>query len=153
MSLEIRRADISDAKAISFLIMPLVEKYVTHELSEKAATAFLASISVDGIKQKLAHDFSYFIALSDNELTGTLGINKDMHIYHLFVSEKHHNKGIARRLLITAREAFSTSGIRQPFTVNSSMFARVFYEKMGFSAQSAPQTRNGITTISMKSHL
>jgi len=72
-----------------------------------------------------------------------LGID-DRHIYHLFVAEKHQNTGVARQLLLAAQ------GLARGFSVNSSVFARGFYEKMGFVAESDPLERNGILTIPMK---
>lgn len=113
----------------------------------------MSSISAPEIARKLANGFIYYVAISDGVMTAVLGIedmSTHVHIYHLFVSEEYQSAGVARQLLLTAQAAFAEKGLAREFSVNSSVFARGFYEKMGFVAESDPQERNGILIVPMK---
>ncbi|WP_455365881.1 GNAT family N-acetyltransferase [Kaarinaea lacus] len=135
---------------MSTLAIELSKKYVTPEFSNSVADAFLSSLTPHAIENNMKNGFRYHVAELNDRVVGLIGIKNNNHLYHLFVSEAHHNKGIGRQLWVVARGACIAAGNRDGFTVNSSRYAQKFYELLGFVAQSQPQERNGMVTIPMK---
>ncbi len=151
--MNIRQADHRDSAAISALARSLSEKYVTPGMPESAATAFLGSMMPEGIDNNLRNGYRYHVAVVNGRIVGTIGINGNSHVYHLFVSEEFHRRGIARRLWDVAKNACMAAGNNEGFTVNSSTYAQPVYERLGFVAQSGPQERDGVISIPMKMNL
>ena len=98
----------------------------------------------------MQNGFRYHVAEFNNQVVGVIGIKNNNHLYHLFVSEAHHKKGIGRLLWAVARDACIAAGNSETFIVNSSRYAQDFYKKLGFVAQSEPQERNGVVSIPMR---
>ncbi|HET9679877.1 MAG TPA: GNAT family N-acetyltransferase, partial [Gammaproteobacteria bacterium] len=71
------------------------------------------------------------------------------HIYHLFVSEHAHGKGVGRVLY----NYIKTRTRQNHFTVNSSRHAIGFYQKLGFVATDAEQMKDGLFYLPMKVRL
>lgn len=148
--MKIREAKLSDTQAISNLARSLSKKYVAPEFHAEARDAFLKSMTVDGIRQLIGSGLRYHLAEINGNIVGIIGMKDNVHLYHLFVDEYFHRKGIARLLWNTAMKSCKTAGNPGEFTVNSSRYAQRVYESFGFVAQSAPHERNGIVTIPMK---
>jgi len=67
-------------------------------------------------------------------------------VYHLFVSEKHQNKGIATELWLKLVDVCRTT----QYTVRSSLYAVPFYEKHGFIKTSTIETKDSLQFQSME---
>jgi len=148
--LEIRRASADDAASISNLVSKLSEKYIIQEFNAGGAEYLLASMEPDAIKKYIDSGFKYHVAEIDKRVVGVVGIRDNSHLYHLFVDEKYQRRGIARELWQLARETCLDNGNPGEFTVNSSRYARVLYEKLGFVVQTGPQEKNGVLFFPMK---
>ena len=148
--MNIREAECRNAEAISVLAITLSKKYVTSEFPASVTKAFLNSMTSEAIENNLRNAFRYHIAEINDRVIGAIGIKDNSHLYHLFVSENHHRKGVARKLWNTAKETCIANGNNEGFTVNSSKYAQEVYEKLGFVAQSGQQERNGVVTTPMK---
>ena len=68
----------------------------------------------------------------------------------MFVAERYHRKGIAKKLWQRAMEECLLEGNPGEFTVNSSSYARGVYKQLGFVAQSGPQEKNEVMFFPMK---
>lgn len=148
--MEIRKATIEDAPAISELIRPLAEQYIAHEFSPEGAANLLASMEPEAIEGYLASGYEYHVAEEEGELAGVVGVRDNSHLYHLFVADDFGGRGLARRLWGVARDACRQAGSVGEFTVNSSRFAVGMYRKLGFVETGPPETRQGVTSIPMK---
>ena len=147
--MNIRLAKTDDAAAISAMMYALAEKYVVPDFPVSAANALLVSMLPEGVRKHLRGGCRYHVAESDGQIVGVIGIKDNKHLYHLFVSEAHQRKGVARNLWQTAITVCRASGYQGEFTVNSSVHTQMMYEKLGFVAQPPSRVRDGVTTIPM----
>lgn len=145
MNFTIRQATAPDAGAISHLVNGLIH----HVLSDPAspdAQPFLAGITPHACAERLqSPQFSHYMAEDSFGACGVIALRDGSHVYHLFVREDVHGKGIARALWEHARDTSSHS----TFTVNSSLSARPAYERLGFVAKTSPQKFNGLAFVPM----
>ena len=148
--LEIRRATIGDAQNISELICELSIIYICHEFTKEGADALLASMSPDAIRKYIEAGYQYHVAEISNRLIGVSGVKDNSHLYHLFVAEKYHRQGIARKLWQVSMESCISNRNPGEFTVNASIYALGAYEKLGFVAQSGPEEKHGVSYIPMR---
>ena len=148
--MKMREATIDDADTISALVSTLAQKYVAREFSDEGRETLLNSMKPDAIRNYLQSGFRYHLAEIEGQVVGVIGIRDNNHLYHLFVASEYQRQGIARKLWQVALEACLETGNPGKFTVNSSKYAQVIYEKLGFVAQSEPQERNGVVFIPMQ---
>jgi GNAT superfamily N-acetyltransferase len=147
----IREARPQDAGAISALISSLARYALADPEAPEAATAFFQSITPDAIAQLLTGGrFRYHVAEAAGVLVGVVGVRDASHLYHLFVAEAFHRRGIAARLWAVARSEALGQGHPGRFTVNSSLYARSFYERLGFVATGLPRVQDGVAFIPME---
>lgn len=147
---QIRQATLDDAARISALIHALAGKYIAHEFSAEGARRLLDSLKESAIREYMLTDCLYHLAEEHGEMAGVVGVSENIHLYHLFVSEEHQGRGLARRLWDTARCASQRAGNPGVFTVNSSLHAAGMYEKFGFVRESGPVDHGGVVSIPMK---
>ncbi len=147
--MNIRLASINDAETISALIYALTEKYVVAEFPAHSANALLASMLPEGIRKQMHTGCRYHVAELDGQVIGVIGMKDNKHLYHLFVAEAQHRKGIARSLWQTAMTTCRSAGYTGGFTVNSSRHTQAVYEQFGFVAQSVSRKRDGVISIPM----
>jgi GNAT superfamily N-acetyltransferase len=148
--LEIRAARLDDTKAISKLLCELTTKFVTSEFTTEGKQALLETISAESIDKCIRAGFSYHVAETDDQLAGVVGVKGDSHLYHLFVAERFQRQGIAGKLWHVAMSESLAKGNPGEFTVNSSLYARDFYGRLGFVELSGPRSKNGVIFIPMK---
>lgn len=145
ISLEICTAKVTDASSIYELIRSVAQACLGTD-----ATPFLNTVSPSTIESQLQNPaYSYVLGFVGNELVGVAAIREKKHVYHLFVSPKHHYKGIAKSLWNNLMSDAVSNGINM-FTVNSSIYAVPIYRKFGFLPASEPQTKSGINYVPMK---
>lgn len=66
MSINIRNAEISDAKAISELILPLTNKYVCPTCDVSVNSILLDSMSEKNMEKYLSTNYNYVVAVTEN---------------------------------------------------------------------------------------
>lgn len=105
----------------------------------------------EGIEEfyKSIHDEKYISMLSlygaflNDELVGVIATrNNGKHIALFFVSGKYHHQGIGKQLFQAVRT--------NKMTVNSSPYAVLIYQKLGFKATATEQVVNGLRFTPMK---
>ncbi len=147
----LREARLDDAGAISALILSLSRYFLADPDDPEPAAAFLAALAPDAIAEKLADGrYRYHVAEVEGALAGVVGVRDAAHLYHLFVAEPFHGRGIAARLWDTARRQARAQGNPGRFTVNSSMYADPVYERLGFVATDGPQVQEGVAFLPMR---
>jgi GNAT superfamily N-acetyltransferase len=146
----IREAKPEDAGAISALVTSLAPFFLADPGDLQAAAPFFATISPEAFRGNFASGrFRYHVAESDGELAGFVGVRDDQHLYHLFVAERFHRRGLAARLWEVAKAAARAAGNSGRFTVNSSRYAIPVYERFGFQATGPEVHKDGVTFVPM----
>lgn len=141
MNYAIRNATVNDAEAISTLIGSL-HKFFLENSTAEVSPAFLHSLSLSAVRERIASkNHVHLVAESAGEVCGVIVIRDGNHLYHLFVSEKYHGRGIARSLWNRARQM----SVEASYTVNSSLFAIPFYERLGFEVNGLVQRKDGVS--------
>ena len=130
MNLLIRKADVTDAEEIHTLIKKLAPLFL-----EQIQFDQLASFKLENYKGYLESPlFQFYVAIQSGKLIGVIALKHPSHLYHLYVAEEYHRKGIAKKLWCYLRcyqiKKFPDQKI---ITVNSSLYAVDMYKKFGFS--------------------
>ncbi|NAW64999.1 GNAT family N-acetyltransferase [Photobacterium salinisoli] len=150
MSILIRKAMMSDAKAISDLILPLTRKYVCPTCDLSVHSLLLDSMSEESIKTYLSTNYAYFVAINVNEkVVGVAGIRDYSHLYHLFVSDDNQGQGLSRQLWEVIKDDALKNGNNGHFTVNSAVNAESVYLSFGFRRIDGVRNREGMVDIPM----
>ena len=146
MNFVIRKANASDAEAISRLVTGLAHYFVADPASLEVGP-FLAGLTAPSYAERIgSSSFSHYIAEDSTGTCGMIALRDGSHVYHLFVRADAHGQGVARALWEHAK---ALSG-HSTFTVNSSLFAIPVYERFGFVAKTAPQTAGGLVFVPMR---
>ena len=146
----IRPATVDDADAITCLVRPLIDRFITDSFPDEGRSALLAYSAAELIAQGMRENVRYHVAEDTGKLIGSVGIRDDRHLFHLFVAETHHRQGIGRALWETAKAAAEPGNAGAGFTVNSSRFAIPFYRTLGFVETGPPEERQGIVSVPMR---
>jgi len=147
--MEISKATVADAKAISELIIPLVRKYILPTCSGDGVNILLGSMNVQSITGYIESGCNYYKAMEQGEVVAVVGVRDNAHLYHLFVKEEYQGRGLAIELWELVKDECITKGNRGTFTVNSAVSAAGLYRKLGFIDQSDTRERGGIKDIPM----
>jgi GNAT superfamily N-acetyltransferase len=149
-SIIIRRAKPEDADAISVLITALAHYGLADPSRPEDAAPFLASISPEGVAGALGDArYRHHVAEEGGAIVGVVATRDDSHLYHLFVDEAFHGRGIAARLWEIARSQSVAAGNPGRFTVNATRHAVPVYERFGFVAADALQIKEGVAFVPM----
>ena len=148
--MKIRAAIPEDSENISKLICGLVEKFIAGEFSSQGRDFLLSTMTADAIRQSMQSGYRYHVAEIKGLLAGVVAVRGNAHLYHLFVAEQFHRKGIAKKLWQLAMKECLHDGNTGEFTVNSSAYALGVYKKLGFVAQPGPKEKNGVVFYPMK---
>lgn len=145
----IRKADHRDAADISAVVSDLTLRYIARGFSEQGRQRLARSMTPERIARHIDEGYLYLVAHLEHRIIGVAGIRACTHLYHLFVTESHQGRGIGTRLWHAARDRCCREGRQRVFTVNASLDARAFYEKLGFDAVAGPLNREGVIAIPM----
>lgn len=96
------------------------------------------SVAID--KKLVAADGLFFVALSGNEVVGTVLAGYDGHrgwLYSVAVHPSHRRKGIGMKLIRHAEDAFTARGCMKINLqiVSSNESVKTFYESLGYSVE------------------
>lgn len=149
-NLDIRKATLADAENVSQFICRLSKKYITPEFSAEGQKCLLESMTPDAIRQYMQTGYRYRVVEAHGKLIGVVAIKDNSHLYHLFVDDEHHQKGIAGSLWQAAMEDCLSRGNPGEFTVNSSSYALGVYKRFGFIIQGVPELKDGVIYTPMK---
>ncbi|MBD1577736.1 GNAT family N-acetyltransferase [Vibrio sp. S11_S32] len=107
-------------------------------------------MSMDRIKLYLSSNYSYLVAISDNnEVIGVVGIRDNSHLFHLFVHDSFQGIGLSRKLWEVAKNLAMKNGNRGRFTVNSALRAEQIYKNFGFNRIDGVRREKGMVDIPM----
>ena len=128
------------------LVQSTFLEFVAPDYSGEGIQEFMRFIKPEAIKEMLSEDkMRIWTCDCDGRVAGVLAAGSG-HIHLLFVSSRHHRKGIARQLL-----NMMVAYYRPPeITVNSSPYALEAYRKLGFADTGREQVVNGLRFTPMK---
>ena len=134
------------------LVWEVFEKYEAPVYEEMGIKTFRHFIEYGNMVEKVNQgEMIFWGCYLNNYLVGVIALRTGQHISLLFVREKFHRLGVARRLV---RVAVSHMVNQEPeiraVTVNSSPFAVEFYKKIGFVPLGPERTEDGIRFTSMR---
>lgn len=134
----------TDIAAAARLLATLTDDFIAPEISPASAGAFKLLHNEAGIRGFVAAGIVYHVAEIDGSLAGFIALRENQHIFHMFVDQRHHRKGIATALWQVARAAAIQAGNAGLFTVNASNYALPVYQSMGFERTAGMQFKDGI---------
>ena len=150
-SLPIRQATPEDTPAIAALVLSLSRYFLADPERPEAAEAFFRTITPEAIAGYISGGrFRYHVAEDARELAGVVAVRDGGHLYHLFVAERFHRRGLATRLWEHARGDAIARGNPGRFTVNASLIAVPLYERLGFAASAPAVVQDGIAFQAME---
>lgn len=142
--MNIRRATIDDASAISEQVSKLTTLYVAPSLSDGGLEKMLASMDVASTLQRIQEDWPHLCAFDGDRLVGVIVVKPPTHLYHLFVHSDFHRTGIARKLFTLADKLVFNRNQCRLATVNASLNAVVVYERFGFAVAGPITQTDGV---------
>ncbi len=138
--MNIRIANVDDAMQIKALVSSLSHFY----LIDKNASLpkwFSNTLEISEFERRLLSDnFTNYVYSTNESVIGYISIKDKNHLYHLFVSEYHHGKGIAKELW-----KYTISNLDEDtYTVRSSIYAIPVYKSFSFKESAPPAIKDGI---------
>ena len=141
MSFLIRTASQSDALAVSTLVAGLSEYFASGPVSQ-ISQEFWNSISVEAVTERIiSPDYICFVAEDIHGLSGFVAFRSPSHLLHLFVASHAQSRGLGKLLWQKVLDQSACSQI----TVNSSVFAIPFYQRLGFERVGPDKSEDGIS--------
>lgn len=146
MKISIRRANKGDAQQLENLVSSLSHFYLSPDVISLPHW-LSTSLQLDQFEARLESvEFTNIVAELDDCIVGYISIQGNSHLYHLFVSQKHQRRGIARQLWAEALKMC----LSLKYTVRSSMCAIPIYTSFGFMVTESIREKDGIKYQSME---
>ena len=124
-------------KEISDIIIQNLIQINSKDYTKEEINKMCEKFSIERLKDTLSNRKKVYIALINNELVGTAGIDKswyrddEYYILTVFVKPCYHGKGIGKKL-IEAIEDFAYTLPIKKLVIPSSIPAHKFYFKLGY---------------------
>ncbi len=148
--MRIRHITDNDIGEVARLLRALSHDFITNEGSAAAADTFARDNDEAAIRSFIRAGMLYHVAEQDGAIVGFIAVRECKHLFHMFVDQGQHRRGIAKALWAAARQAALDGGNDGVFTVNSSNYAVPVYEALGFVRTQPTQCKNGIYYNPMK---
>lgn len=128
----IRAATIADAPRISAFVSAIAREQIGPTLSAAGVEYLLAGMNAEHQEERLRSGFEFHVAEDQDAMLGIVAFRLPAHLYYLFVHPDHQRIGIGRQLWQRALERIRGTSHEGTITVNSSLNAIAFYERLGF---------------------
>lgn len=140
----------ADAEKISELIHSLMHLFFAKP-DGKGAEHFLQMSTPAGLASFMAQpNINYLLGEDDGVFCGVVAVRNNSHLQHLYVVPSFQGRGVGKYLWETARDLAVAAGNSDGFTVNASLNAIPFYERMGFEATGDVSLTGGLRFQPMK---
>ena len=140
------------ASAVSALVRRVFLRFEAPDYPPEGVDTFFAYTDPDLMAFAMNSGLQMVGGCFDGSLLiGVIALRDNTHISLLFVESTRHKQGIGKTLMAWAFTQARAACPETDFTmtVNSSPYARYFYEKMGFEASGGEQVKDGIRFIPM----
>ena len=138
----IRPAVDADYPALATMLRTLATTFIVPGMPPQAAADFLRDNDEAALRAYRDRGHVASVAEIGGVLAGYIALRPPSHLFHLFVDERWHRRGVARALW---RTACAQAAPAAAVTVNSSPYAVPAYEALGLRCDGAVQCRNGVT--------
>lgn len=139
--MSIRVAIEQDANALSELVGSLSHFY-QEDTSKLLPEWFVDTIQVASFEARISSpEYLNLVYEEAGVIKGYISIKNASHLYHLFVCEELHGKGIATKLWQKARSVHPES---RYYALRSSLYAVPVYLKFGFHKSGSVGFKDGI---------
>jgi N-acetylglutamate synthase-like GNAT family acetyltransferase len=145
--MKLRDVRTEDLKPITNLIIKCSEQFILPRFNEEGRQTYLLSHSLEAMRERLGQ-FQYQVLEQNGEIIGVVGMRRPSHLFHLHVASEYHGQGLGKHLWNAARARALQLDRPDRFTVNSSIYAVPFYEKLGFVAENS-EIRGGVEYVPM----
>lgn len=148
--MDIRKIGKEDlAKAVD-LVWKVFQEFEAPNYSNQGIEEFKKFISFNTLAEKLDNEEMYILGCyDDKKLAGVIATRNISHICMLFVYREYHKRGIAKSLFQSVLEDVKKYNNTSQITVNSSIYAKDVYHRLGFIDLAEEQMVNGIRFIPM----
>ncbi|RXJ96291.1 hypothetical protein CRV00_01335 [Malaciobacter molluscorum] len=133
----IRIPKLKDAKELSILVTSLL----SYLFEDTTPSWFKDEISENSFEERLKDkSYKHYIYTINEKIVGFITIKEENKLFHLFVDESFHKKGIAKKLF----ECVKTNMDITDMKVNASLYAVAFYEALGFEKSGKQEHFKGL---------
>ena len=152
--IKFRKMKAGEEKVVSKLVTKTFNEFIAPGYSAEGVREFLRYINPEALAQLVKGSCLLLVAEIDDRIVGVIlftSQNRCNHINLLFVDAEYHRRGIARGLLNKAIEILRGLDPNiSEITVNSSPYAVIVYEKLGFQRLDTEQVNNGVRYTPME---
>jgi GNAT superfamily N-acetyltransferase len=146
---DLRTATFADSGPVSALIASLAPLFYASP-DGAGADRFREATTPEALASLIIRpQMIYLVSEEKGVICGAVAIRERRHLLHLFVAPAFQRRGIGQQLWTVAREVARACGARE-FTVNASLNAVAFYQKMGFATVGGAQQANGLVFQPMR---
>lgn len=139
-----------ESHAVSRLAVDVFNRFVAPGCGKKACNMFVAYVTPSRIERGVDDGNRVWVAKAGGCIVGVIEVRDDTHIAMLFVAPDWQGQGIARRLVAKARaHVIEKQPRKRRLTVNAASGAVGAYRRLGFSARTAQQKKDGIVYTPM----
>ena len=128
-AIEIRRAAEGDADAISRIIVRALRETNAKDYPPEVISALVLNFAPERVALLIANRQVY-TAIVEGTVIGTASLQGSV-VRTVFVDPDHQGKGIGARLMDVV-ESFARANAIRRLSLNSSLTAHGFYEKLGY---------------------
>ena len=143
--MDIRRINVDKVTEALNLVWDVFLKFEAKDYTEEGVKLFKDSID----NKEFISKMKFFGAYVDNNLIGVISTRDKCHISLLFIKEEFQKQGIGKELINYVMKFNNVNFM----TVNSSIYAKSFYEHLGFVCLKDEQNVNGLRFYPMKLYL
>ena len=136
--IEIKEYDNKYAEEMSKIIIQNLLEVNSKDYGLEFVKKSVKEFTPEEIMRNFPKRTKVFVALEDNKVIGTAGLNKSWYngdgeywILTVFVDIKHHKKGIGR-MLIEEREKYARQINAKKLVIPASIAGCEFYQKLGY---------------------
>ena len=148
--MEITKIQKDNLKKVLDLVWEVFQEFEAPNYSNQGIEEFKKFISYNTIAEKLDKGELFILGCYVNEkLAGVIATRNKSHICMLFVCREYHKRGIAKSLFQSVLQHVKKYEYTAQITVNSSIYAKDVYHRLGFIDLGEEQTINGIRFIPM----
>jgi putative acetyltransferase len=127
----IRSFCLQDRASCGELFYQTIHTVCSNDYSNQQLDIWAPEVSRSGDFPRPLENNDCFVAVFDEEIIGFADITKDGYLDRFFVHKDYQGKGMGKRLLSAIEQRALERGLKT-ITIEASITARPFFEKMGY---------------------
>jgi ribosomal protein S18 acetylase RimI-like enzyme len=148
---EITILEKSRVKEFYDLVRDVYNEFVSKDYSDIGNKTFFEYVNTIEIEKRMNEGNWFYVCIKDSKIVGVLEVRNKNHIALFFVDNKYQKQNIGRDLFNYYLKDLQSKKVNIDYIeVNSSIYAKEIYMKLGFKLESDLQETNGIKYYYMK---